>query len=355
MINPDDETWRELSDDEYCELLASAPLTTPRNILRRRGFQPLRPQEIPDGQLTGRLYELLYALAGHRCFFHGTDGLTDAELYAFLDRWLDQPHPDYPLCLFLHTLHDCARPAEHFTFATYPYIEDEIRALWQKAHPTLALPPKVTPSDDCTRFMPQPPSPPFVPDDATGGIPMEWLTGDDEDKEEDPLGLNAVDEAIAETQNKMEPTAAEPAAPPPCEDWQRPAVELQRTGFTPIPPDELTDDTLGAHLWEFIHQLAIRNFFATRTDHLSDAALYRELWTKAIREDALMPPTRSRTAYWMHDILGSCGEDEMNLELAIYATDEARARHAQNFPGWPLPEKCPRLIHRDWRLPRPPF
>ncbi len=355
MMDPDDETWRNLSDEEYCELLATAPPTTPRTILRRRGFDPLRPEDIPPRDLTGRLYELLYVLAGHRCYFHGTDGMTDAELYAFLDRWLDRPHPDYPLCLFLHTRHDCSRPAERFTFVTYPYVEDEIRALWQKAHPTLALPPKISPPIDCTRFLPQPPSPPFVPDDATGGIPMEWLTGDDADKDDGPLSLTAVDEAIAESQSMEEPTASEPTAAPPSEDWQRPAIELQRTGFTPIPPDELTDYSLGAHLWEFIHQLAIRNFFVTHTDHLSDAALCRELWTKAIREDALMPPARSRIAYWMHDILGSYGEEEINLELALYASDERRARHAEEFPNWPIPEKRPRLIHRDWRLPRPPF
>ena len=75
MIDLDDETPRDVDNDEFYELFECAPLTTGRTIMRRRRFEPLRPEEIPDGQATGRLWELLYALAAHRCFFHGTDGL----------------------------------------------------------------------------------------------------------------------------------------------------------------------------------------------------------------------------------------------------------------------------------------
>jgi hypothetical protein len=202
--------------------------------------------------------------------------------------------------------------------------------------------------------MPRPPEPPLVPDDATGGIPPEWLAGDDV-AGDGPLGLAAVDAAIAANRAPESDPAPLPPVPPPCDRWQKPARQMQLTGYTPVPPDELTEESTGPGLWEFLHQLAIRNFFVTHTDHLTDNELYRDLWGKAIRDDCLTPGARSRTAYWMHDVLGSYGTEECNLQLAIYATDAERTRHTEQFPAWPLPEKRERLTLRDWRLPRPPF
>ena len=91
------------------------------------------------------------------------------------------------------------------------------------------------------------------------------------------------------------------------------------------------------------------------TDHLSNDALYHELWRKAIRDNALMPGRRSGRGYWMHDILGARGNEELRIHLAVHATDEERARHLRDYPGLPLPERQPRAVHRDWRLPKPPF
>ena len=76
---------------------------------------------------------------------------------------------------------------------------------------------------------------------------------------------------------------------------------------------------------------------------------------EGIREDSLMPGRRSRTAMWMHDMIGSYGDEEIQIELSYYATDESRARHAAEFPSMPLPEKKPRPFLRDWRLPKAPF
>ncbi|HWB07232.1 MAG TPA: hypothetical protein VG796_29680 [Verrucomicrobiales bacterium] len=349
MQDPDDETPRDVDNDEFYELFENAPWSSGRSILQRRGFEPLRPDGIPDDQVAGCLWELLYALAAQRVFFHGTDGLTDAALYRYLDQWLDEPHQDVPLCLEMNCRHDCSGSEDSLEFLKY--ADDETRAMWQEMEPEAELPPKETPPADRDRFMPRPPEPPHVPDDATGGIPPEWL---EEDGDDDPLGLASVDDAIA-ANNRANAEPEQPPTPPPCENWQRPDRELQRTGFTPVPPDELTDETLTAHLWQLLHQLAIRNFFVTHTDHLSDADLYRNLWTGAIRGEALMPPARSQTAYWMHDVLGSYGDEELEIELAVYATDEARARHVSEYPGIPLPDRRDRLIRRDWRLPRPPF
>ena len=343
MQDPDDETLRDVDNDEFYELFECAAITTGRTIMHRRGFDPLRPDEVPDNETTGRLWELLYALAGHRCFFHGTDGFTDAELYRYLDAWLDEPHEDIPLCLEMNCRHDCS-DAGNGGFEFLKYADDEERARWLEMDPTIELPPKETLPADRDRHMPEPPHPPVAAD-----LPA-WPDMDAE--EDDPLGLASVDAAIAASRLDEELQDTAPLIP---ENWERPAAVLQSTGYTPVPPDELTAETTAPYLWELLHHLALRNFFVTHTDHLSDTDLYAELWHKALREESLLPAERTRTGYWMHDILGSYGTDECNLHLALYATDAERTRHTEQFPNWPLPEKRERLTRRDWRLPRPPF
>ncbi len=76
---------------------------------------------------------------------------------------------------------------------------------------------------------------------------------------------------------------------------------------------------------------------------------YAELWHKALREKSLFRAAPGRPGYWMHDILGSYGTEECNVQLALYATDEKRARHTEQFPDRPLPEKRARLTRRAWR------
>src|SRR5204863_62751 len=57
----------------------------------------LRPAEMSDGHLRGRLWELIYALAGRRIFLSGTDHLDDRALYEWLDAFLDDDCADCPL------------------------------------------------------------------------------------------------------------------------------------------------------------------------------------------------------------------------------------------------------------------
>ena len=142
--------------------------------------------------------------------------------------------------------------------------------------------------------------------------------------------------------------AAEP------ENWTPPAEQLAEENIPLLPPEEITDETLEPILWELLHNLALRGFYVLHTDHLSDRELYAELWTRGLREPAHLPGRNPRGG-WFHDFLGSGGEDDMQLWLRYYASDEERAKHAREWPTTPLPPKEKRSFNRDWRLPKGPF
>jgi hypothetical protein len=138
-------------------------------------------------------------------------------------------------------------------------------------------------------------------------------------------------------------------------EWQRPIDQLRRRGTAPLPPAELTDETLGAKLWELLHHLACRGFYLLHTDHLSDRELYTSLWEQGLRAGALLPRDRSRAGGWFHDVLGSGSEEQHQLWLRFYATTEERAKEARERPEHPLPPRERPPHNRDWRLPKGPF
>src|SRR5205814_3724392 len=80
-------------------------------------------------------------------------------------------------------------------------------------------------------------------------------------------------------------------------------------------------------LWELLHNLALRGFYILHTDHLNDRELYAALWERGLRDPAHLPGRNPRGG-WFHDFLGSWGEDDMQLWLRYYASDEDRAKHA---------------------------
>src|SRR5438067_11890740 len=83
---------------EFYDPAEDGPWRSPREILARFGYAPLPPSELNDRQLPGRLWELLYAAAARRFFFHFTNHLSDRELYTLLwEQWLDEPTADIPI------------------------------------------------------------------------------------------------------------------------------------------------------------------------------------------------------------------------------------------------------------------
>jgi len=337
---------------------------TPRAIFAERGFTPPALSEVDDRQLPGRLWELLHAAAARRFFFCSTDHLSDRDCFTLLhEQWLDEPTADISLeaetntTLIVSELN--ARGMTHEEIWLRYYAEEGDRV---PLTPGELIPPHEDPPFDRDRFLPTPP----IPLEAHAG----WLPGDDDppeeaaDDEPDPLGLADVDREIAAA--KSESAADDTPFTPPNpaleeklramepENWTPPAQRLADETIPLLPPAELTDETLTPILWELLHNLFLRGFYVLHTDHFSDRELYAELWERGLRDPAHLPGRKPRGG-WFHDFLGSWGEDDMQLWLRFYATDEERAKHAQEYPKDNIPSKEKPPFNRDWRLPKGPF
>jgi hypothetical protein len=340
------------------------PWCSPREILARHGYSPLPPKELDDRQLPGRLWELLYAAAARQFFFCRTDHLDDRNLYSLLwEQWLDEPTADIPLEAETNTTTIIsefdAGGMTHEEIWLRHYATESGHELWDSTDPGFAFPPHEDPPHDRDRFLPAPP----VSLEAHTG----WLPGDDEPTEEadpDLLGWGGVEREISATKSESIPSAppfeqpdsaleAELRAMEP-ENWTSPAQQLAEHNIPLLPPAEITDEMLSPILWELLHNLCLRGIYLLHTDHLNDRALYDELWERGLRDPAHLPGRNPRGG-WFHDFLGSWGDDDMQLWLRYYASDEERATHAKDWPKDTIPPREKPPSNRDWRMPKGPF
>jgi hypothetical protein len=351
---------------EFIDPAEDCPWRSPREILGRSGYAPPPPDELDDRQLPGRLWEFVYAAAARRFFFCDTNHLDDRTLYRLLwDKWLDEPTADIPpeaetnTTTIISEFNADGRTSEEIWLRYY--ADEADHDLWHSTEPDFVFPPHEDPPFDRDRFLPTPP----IPLEAHSG----WLPGDDEEDcdppeegEPDPLGLKDVDRQIAaakaETPDFISPDPASAleaqlrAAEP--ENWKPPAQTLAEQHIPLLPPAEITEEMLVPILWELLHNLALRGFYVLHTDHLSDLELYAELWERGLRDPAHLPGRNPRGG-WFHDILGSWGDAEMQLWLRYYASDEERAKHAEEWPNDTIPPKEKPASNRDWRTPKGPF
>lgn len=344
MSNPEEFT-DPFDDDE--------PLPTPlptREAFRRLGFEPLPPSDLDDFQLRGRLWEFIYAMAGQRIYMHHTDHISDRQLYGWLhDEWLEEESAS----LETEAGGNCHMDMTDFNNGTDPIIwlkyfaTEKERNDFAAEHALELIPAHVDPPHDRDRWLPEPPGLPADPGDEE-----PFFLDDDAENGEDPLGLEKVDREIEAEKQSREPAATTSVER--AERWQRPVDKLRRAGVSPLPPDELTDETITAKLWELLHNLACQSFYVLHSDHLSDRALYAALWTKGLRDEALLPG-KSKVSAWFHDFVGSGSDADIQTSLRYYDTDEERAEHARQWPGDPIPPKVKPPFNRDWRLPKGPF
>ena len=349
---------------EFFDPSEDCPWCSPREILARYGYSALPPNELNNQQLPGRLWELLYAAAARRFFFCFTNHLDDRSLYSLLwEKWLAEPTADIPLSAETNTNmiiseFDAAGMSQEEIWLRY-YADETDRKLWHSTDPDFVFPPQEDPPYDRDRFLPTPP------------IPLEAHAGDlpgDKDPleqaESDPLGLSDVDDEIAAARAAAMP--ATPAVDTPDsaleaqlgamepENWTSPAKQLAKASVPLLPPAEVTDETLTPILWELLHNLALRGFYLLHTDHLSDRELYAGLWKRGLRDPAHFPGRNPRGG-WFHDFLGSCGDEEMQVWLRYYASEDERNKHAHEWPRDIIPSKERPSCNRDWRLPKGPF
>jgi hypothetical protein len=317
-----------------------------RELFRRLGYEPAPPDQLDDFQLPGRLWEFIYALAGRRFYLDHTDLLSDRELYTWLhDQWFEEKVADIPY----EAEWNCPIDVIEFGPGNDPVIwlrhfaSEKERANFVAEHNPETLPPHKDPPYDRDRWLPVQPGPP------SGDADEEPLPAEG-NAEDDPLGLKMIDAEI-----QAEHGGDGGLASPECETWQRPIDQPRRTGAGPIPPDELTDETLAAKLWELLHHLACRGYFILSTDHQSDRELYTALWERGLRDDAILPQKKALTGGWFHDFLGGGSDEDTQIFLRYYASDEERLEHADTWPDDPMPPREKPPYHRDWRLPKGPF
>lgn len=356
---PDDVPFFDpVEDGEEC---------TPREIFARHGYAPLPPADLSELELPGRLWELLYAAAARRFFFHSTNHLSDRQLYTLLwEEWLNHPTVEIPLEAETNTNWIISEfNANGMTgdeiWLRY-YADDDIRRALTLESDEI-LPPHEDLPYDRDRHLPTAP----IPLEAHSG----WLPSDDEPAEEsesgepDPLGLAEVDREIAAAKGSSFPDEPPPLTSPDSafesqldanepENWRPPAEDFARKKIPLFPPAELTEETLTPILWELLHDLSLQGFYVQHSNHFTDRDLYAELWERGLRDPAYLPGRNPRGG-WFHDFLGSWDEEQTQLWLRYYATDEERARHAREYPKDIIPPKEKPVCNRDWRLPKGPF
>jgi len=129
--------------------------------------------------------------------------------------------------------------------------------------------------------------------------------------------------------------------------------QLEEQGIEMLSPDELDDEQITAKLWEVIHALAKLSVFLSSTDHLCDRELYKHLWNESLREFTPDLPPGSGWVCQL-DILGSCSEEDMHLQLKHYADEQWREQWRKDFPDDEVPAHVDPPFDRDRKLPQSP-
>jgi hypothetical protein len=368
-----------------------APWRGVAEMLAEQGFTAVPSAQVNKYELRGRLWELIYALAGKRIFFFHTDHLSDREFYNWLEQnWLPGQAADLPPASEWNCHVDVSESgtskATAERLALRYYADDAARATWLQEHPGQTLPQHQALPYHRDQHLPRPhapvtkswPLPGFAMsmeefdsaaesrDDDTDSFSSE--ENDEFDEDDDPLGLAAVDREIhrgSQVQDlggDFEDTASsssEASDPFPVEfsaneeTFLRPIDILRQRGFSPLPMAELTEETVAPALWELLHELNRMNFYVVHTDHLSDEELYQELTRSVIYQKVIIPELME-TAACYHDCLHQGPNEALLLWLKHYASDEQRQDWEDENPQATLPAPTPLPYHRDWHLPQLP-
>jgi hypothetical protein len=125
---------------------------------------------------------------------------------------------------------------------------------------------------------------------------------------------------------------------------------LEQRGLHFPPPAKLRDSEVNAELWRLLRALATARVFIEHTDHLSDAELYRALWTEVLgAEEPGLPRTEADAWHW--DLADpSSGEEE--AWLTYFADDDEREEWQESFPETLIPERRTPPFSRDHLLPK---
>ncbi len=121
----------------------------------------------------------------------------------------------------------------------------------------------------------------------------------------------------------------------------------------PTPEALEAAELLHAKLWEVIHGLAQRRVFLHCTDHLSDRALYCQLWYHHLNDETI-DISGDQDAACHLDLLGGGSEEETLQWLKYYADEEEREwwRDSLEDEGHIIPDRENPPYNRDALLPK---
>lgn len=192
-------------------------------------------------------------------------------------------------------------------------------------------------------------------------------------QDDDPLGLDAADReirmnALREKLEELgidEPVVNEDCPPEVHEQFVSYIVEyesaplttqsdeLHKEGFELPPPESMDDAALHTKLWALIHALAARRCYLHHTDHLSDRELYTHLRSDSLKE--VMPDLKGGKSFqWHIDLIGSGSEEDIEIGLRYYDSEEEREWWARDFPDLVIPPREKAPYDRDRHLPQSP-
>jgi hypothetical protein len=189
----------------------------------------------------------------------------------------------------------------------------------------------------------------------------------------DPLGLDDVDRQIRINDLNgqleelgVEAMGVEPGCDPAIhEQFLRSVVEYEKTplsttfdvlqndGIELPSPESLDNAAINAKLWEIFRALAARSTFFYHTNHLSDRQLYERLWSDLFREPMTIMPANSGWVFHF-DLIGSGSDEDIQIGLRYYDSEEQRQHWARDFPADVIPPHEDPPYDRDRHLPRAP-
>ncbi len=125
--------------------------------LVRAGVKLPPPDELSDGDLTSKLWEVICRLAELETYLHNTNHMSDRELYARL--WHDSlrvPEPVLPEALGYQTHIDFVSSGSEEDIQTYlrHYADESSRRAWREEWPDMEMPEHEEPPYDRDDHLP---------------------------------------------------------------------------------------------------------------------------------------------------------------------------------------------------------
>ena len=129
-------------------------------LLKNAGLEMPAPDDLDDGELTTRLWEVIERLASLCAYIFHTNHLSDRELYSYLfsDGLLEEAtlFPEDPSYAYMIDLTGSGSEEDNQIYFKY-YADDEYREQWRKDWPEDVIPEHESPPYDRDAKLPRSP------------------------------------------------------------------------------------------------------------------------------------------------------------------------------------------------------